>query len=83
MRMDPIGSCLNNWSSIGGSIWKGLGGMPLLEEVCHWQWPLRFENSDHSQCPPSELPTYRSRCERSAIPVAMFLLCHQETISPN
>jgi hypothetical protein len=27
---------LNAWCSVGGSVWEGLGGMTLLEEVCHW-----------------------------------------------
>jgi hypothetical protein len=29
-------SYLNSWSSVGWTIWEGLGGMALLEEVCHW-----------------------------------------------
>jgi hypothetical protein len=28
--------CLNNWPSVGGIVWEGLGSVALLEEVCHW-----------------------------------------------
>lgn len=31
----PICSCLNTWSPAGGTIWKTLGCMAWLEEVCH------------------------------------------------
>jgi hypothetical protein len=34
---------LNTWFPVGGSIWEGLGGVPLLE-VCHWR--QGFEISD-------------------------------------
>jgi hypothetical protein len=27
--------CLNAWCPVGGPIWKGLGGMVLLEKLCH------------------------------------------------
>lgn len=26
---------LNTWSPVSGSVWEGLGGGSLLEEVCH------------------------------------------------
>lgn len=29
------GSHLTIWSSVGGTIWEGLGGVASLEEVCH------------------------------------------------
>ena len=34
---------LTAWSPAGGTVWEGLGGMALLEEVCHWRWVLRFQ----------------------------------------
>ena len=29
-------SLLNTWSPVSGADWGGLGGVTLLEEVCHW-----------------------------------------------
>ena len=34
---------LNVWCPVGGTVWKGLGGMTLLEEVCHSGWGLKFQ----------------------------------------
>jgi hypothetical protein len=45
--MDSLDFCLNEngphrfiylsaWSSVGGTLWEGLVGVALLEEVCHW-----------------------------------------------
>jgi hypothetical protein len=28
---------LNIGFPVGGIVWKGLGGVALLEEACHWQ----------------------------------------------
>ena len=28
---------LNAWSPVGGTIWKGLGGVALLEKMCQWE----------------------------------------------
>lgn len=45
MRVVPIGSCFNAWPPVGGNVWGGLGGVPLLEEVCHWEWALALPAS--------------------------------------
>jgi len=36
---------LNVWSPPGGTFWKGLGYVILLEEVCHWEQTLRFQKA--------------------------------------
>ena len=37
----PIAN-LNAWPPVGGTVWEGLGGVALLEKMCHWGWALRF-----------------------------------------
>jgi hypothetical protein len=27
---------MNTWASVDGTVWEGLGGVALLEGVCHW-----------------------------------------------
>ena len=39
---------LNTWFPVPGSVWEGLGGVALLEEVHHLGWALRFQNLTHS-----------------------------------
>lgn len=34
---------LSAWTPVGGSIWGGLGGLALLEEVCLWKWLSEFK----------------------------------------
>jgi hypothetical protein len=34
---------LNTCPPVGGTVWEGLGGVALLEEVCHWGWALMFQ----------------------------------------
>jgi hypothetical protein len=34
---------LNVCSTVDGTVWEGLGGVALLEEVCLWGWALRFQ----------------------------------------
>lgn len=38
-------SGLNTWSSVGGAVWEGLGGVVLLKEWCHRGKTLRFQKS--------------------------------------
>lgn len=33
----------NSWSPVGGTIWLGLGVVPLHEKVCHEGQTLRFQ----------------------------------------
>lgn len=34
---------LEYWMPIDGAVWEGLGGVVLLEEVCHWGWALMLK----------------------------------------
>jgi hypothetical protein len=34
---------LNTCHHIDKTVWKGLGGVALVGEVCHWQQALRFQ----------------------------------------
>jgi hypothetical protein len=60
-RMTPGGSCV--WI-LGGTVWKGSGGMDLLEEVCYWGrlWGLKCPQ----QLSPGLTHVYGSRYELSA-----------------
>ena len=41
---------LNVWSLVDGTVWKGLGGIALIDEVRHWGEDLRFQKLKyHSQ----------------------------------
>jgi hypothetical protein len=42
---------LNTWCSVDETVWGGLGGVTLLEEVFHWVgWLWDFKEPYHSQC---------------------------------
>lgn len=32
------------WSPVDESVWGRSGDVPLLEEVCHWEWALGFQS---------------------------------------
>lgn len=34
---------LNACSPVSGTAWEGLGGVVLLEKVCHREWALSFQ----------------------------------------
>lgn len=36
---------LNAWFPVGGTLWAGLGGGALLEEVFQWGWALTFQKT--------------------------------------
>lgn len=38
---------LNTWSLVSGTVWKELGDMTLLGEVCNWWW-VGFEVSKNA-----------------------------------
>ena len=43
-RMTPLWLlCLNTWSPVGETVREGLGGVALLEEVCHWGRALKLQ----------------------------------------
>lgn len=39
---------LNAWPPFGGTVLEGLVDMTLLEEICNWEWALRFQTPRHS-----------------------------------
>lgn len=43
MRIIPIKlSCMNDWSAVGGTVWKVLESVALLE-ICHWRQSLKCQ----------------------------------------
>lgn len=42
---------LNAWFPVSGTICDRLGGVALVERVCHWKWALRFKNPSQSPRP--------------------------------
>lgn len=36
---------LTIWPLIAGTVWKGLGGLAMVEEVCQWGQVLRFQKT--------------------------------------
>jgi hypothetical protein len=46
--------CLKTWSPVGQNFWEALGGVALLEDVCHWeQGEVAKDFSCHFQSSPS------------------------------
>lgn len=68
-------SCLNTWSPVGGTVGVVLGGTALLEEECHWEWPLRLQRLKPSlvcSLPPAH---HLRRDFPAAAPTAMPACC--------
>ena len=71
-------TCLNATSG-SGTTWKGLGGLAMMEVVCHCvgRWDLRFQGPEPGPVPLFLLPVDPD-VECSAIALASSLLvCHQ------
>jgi hypothetical protein len=74
--MACIGSYLNVWSKLGTTALEGLGGVALLEEVCHLGQTEVSKDCYHSQCA-SLPPTGSLRWEYIVVSAAMPLFhCH-------
>lgn len=41
---------IHAWFPVGGSIWEGLGGVSLVEEVYHWGKAQRFQKILLTEC---------------------------------
>lgn len=68
--MTPTGYYVISWSPVVElfrKVWEGLGGVGLLEEMCHWG---KLKASEDSYSVNSLLPASRLGCElQSAAPV--------------
>lgn len=58
---------------------EGLGGVVLLEVVCHWRWPLRFQKPTQG---PDSLSAYGSGCSYQLLSQCLPE-CHQATLHDN
>lgn len=50
MRTPLIGSCLNAWSPVTGTVWEGRGGVALLKECFEVQKPMPGPVSKRAAC---------------------------------
>lgn len=37
-----VSMCLSIWFQVSGTVWKGLGGVALLEEIYYWGLALKL-----------------------------------------
>lgn len=69
-------------SPVGGAVWGCLGGMLLLEKVCHWGHTLRFQR--HRPFPVHHLLDDEIcldfRCELSVVPDAVSVACFHASL---
>lgn len=67
------------WTPIPGSVW-GVRRHPLLEEVCHWEWTFKFQNSTlfPTKSPSAKwlLQHVSSQLLLSAMPACCHAPCH-------
>lgn len=56
---------LSTWFPVVGTIWGGLGGVAILEEVHHWRRALMFQKPHSTPSAVSLLHACCSRCEPS------------------
>ena len=76
MRVVPIGYLVPSCRTV----WKGLGGVALLEEVCHWGWALRFPNPSSFQKPrPDQVLASLSLLPPPPPPVTPYILRWSQT----
>ena len=57
MKTAPIGSYIWMFSYQNMALLSGLGVVAFVEEVCHWDWPLRFQKPKPGPVPLSYTST--------------------------
>ena len=73
------------WSSVCGTVWEGVGGVALLEEVCHWDGLCSFKRLKELPvsffvpcgCPQeisSQQLLWHYACRPAVVPLAMIVM---------
>ena len=68
---------LNAWSQWSGTVWEGqrLGGVALLEKVCHCGWTLSFQKSIPASVSFSLSSACRSGCKALSYCSSVMTVC--------